>query len=444
MELDDSEAGGNSDTTVTLLFELVAENLGWASMALLENDVERASMVVESDRPFDQRCDRVIAAIKEQLGERTFDPDELEDLVATLQIIPELERSADLTVHIATRASQGLGRVIPPLSRGLIQSISDQAVAMWRTVGEAYAAHSRDARGRLEDADRELDELCASLASEGLADIERPKVAADLALVARFYERLGDHAVNLGRRIEVLSAPRRLDLSPTAFPAPRPDVPHQHSNPLRRTLSRLRRIRLVPTDNRFFDLFDASAANVQDCSHELIKVTSSFSDLDERFDRIKSFERRGDQLTRELLRLLDVSFITPFDREDIHALVEEIDDVVDAMFEAASLIQLVQVEADLPEVPRQAEILDRMTEEMVALISSLRSKVGTRYRLEQIEQLEHEGDTIHRQAIARLFSGDYSALEVLKWKDIVQALENAVNAVEDVSDVVESIVVKES
>ncbi|HEY1827436.1 MAG TPA: DUF47 family protein, partial [Acidimicrobiales bacterium] len=167
-------------------------------------------------------------------------------------------------------------------------------------------------------------------------------------------------------------------------------------------------------------------------------------DLDEHFDRIKDYERRGDQFTVDLLRLLDVSFVTPFDREDIHALVEEIDDVTDAMFAATSLIQLVQVNTALPEVPRQAEVLSTMAEEMVALIGCLRSKDGARYRLEQIEQLEHQGDAVYRQAIARLFSGEYEAIEILKWKDIVHAIEEAINAIEDVSDVVESMLVKDS
>jgi uncharacterized protein Yka (UPF0111/DUF47 family) len=114
------------------------------------------------------------------------------------------------------------------------------------------------------------------------------------------------------------------------------------------------------------------------------------------------------------------------------------------MFSAASLIQLVQVNTQLVEVPKQAEILGTMADEMVALLACMRTRSGARYRLEQIEQLEHHADAIYRQAIARLFSGEYEAIEILKWKDIVQAFEDAINAIEDVSDVVESILVKDS
>jgi hypothetical protein len=430
------------DAAVSVLFTLVAENLGWASVALLEEDFERANRVVEGDREFDQRCDALTALIKERLSARSFAPEELEDLIALLQIVPELERSADLVSHIARRAIRGTGSAMSPLSRGLIQSISDEAVSMWRVAAEAFTARSRDATSTLEVADIELDELCASLVTEGISETDDTKLAVDLALIARFYERLGDHSVNLVRRIESLSAPRRMSVPALGrLPARARD---QGRGPVHKIASLVGRLRLVPNDDRFFALFDQSAENVRDCSRELMKLTASFSDLDEHFDRIKDYERRGDQFTVDLLRLLDVSFVTPFDREDIHALVEEIDDVTDAMFAATSLIQLVQVNTALPEVPRQAEVLSTMAEEMVALIGCLRSKDGARYRLEQIEQLEHQGDAVYRQAIARLFSGEYEAIEILKWKDIVHAIEEAINAIEDVSDVVESMLVKDS
>jgi uncharacterized protein Yka (UPF0111/DUF47 family) len=146
----------------------------------------------------------------------------------------------------------------------------------------------------------------------------------------------------------------------------------------------------------------------------------------------------------DLLRRLDASFVTPFDREDIHALAEELDDVVDEMFAAASLLQLSDGEERPPELAELADVLVTMTEEMVALLDCLQTKNGARYRLERIEYLERQGDAIFQRGLARLFSGEYEALEVIKWKDTVQSLESAINAIEDVSDVVESILVKES
>jgi uncharacterized protein Yka (UPF0111/DUF47 family) len=107
-------------------------------------------------------------------------------------------------------------------------------------------------------------------------------------------------------------------------------------------------------------------------------------------------------------------------------------------------MQLVEVSEPLPELAELAEVLVTMTDEMVQLMECLRSRDGARHRLERIEHLERQGDVIFRRCMGRLFSGEYEALDVLKWKDIVQAVEDSLNAVEDVSDVVESILVKNS
>jgi predicted phosphate transport protein (TIGR00153 family) len=434
------------DDAVLVLFALVADGLGWATTALLDQDVERANQVIADDRGIDERCENLTALVKDRLaGGVALDPDELENLIAVLQIVPELERSADLAEHIAQRASRGLGGVVSPRGRGLIQQMSDVAVRMWRTAATAYRQRSRDASFQLTEADDELDELATGLVNEGVADGAEPQLAADLALVARFYERLGDHAVNLARRIDGMAAPRRLTvankiLSPRRLVA----APGQKSGRVRRILKALTRFRLVPTDDGFFELFESAAANARDCADELNKLTASLSDLDEHYDEIKGFERRGDEITRDLLRRLDASFITPYDREDIHALAEELDDVVDDMFSAASLLHLVRVDKPLAELAELGEVLVAMADEMVALIGCLRTGDGARARLERIEHLERQGDFVFRRGMGRLFSGDYEALEVIKWKDIVEAMERSLNAIEDVSDVVESILVKNS
>jgi hypothetical protein len=186
-----------------------------------------------------------------------------------------------------------------------------------------------------------------------------------------------------------------------------------------------------------------AADNARDCAVELSKLVAT-DNSEEHFEAIKGFERQGDQITIDLLRRLDASFVTPFDREDIHALAEELDDVVDDMFTAASLLQLAEHEQRLPELADLADVLVTMTDEMSALMESLQSGKGGRYRLERIEHLEREGDSIFQRGMVRLFSGEYAALEVIKWKDIVRALEDSINAIEDVSDVVESILVKNS
>jgi len=430
-----------------VLFALVSESVGWATTALLEQDVDRANQVIADDRGIDERCEQLTGLVKERLSETPLEPDELENLIAILQIVPELERSADLAEHIAQRTIHHLGGKISPRSRGLIQAMCDIAVQMWQLSGAAYRQRSRDASFRLGEADDQLDELATSLVSEGVADDAEPQVAVDLALIARFYERLGDHAVNLARRIDTMAAPRRLASARSLVRqrSRKDPLPGEKRGVFRRIVHGLSRFRLVPTDEGFFDLFRAAANNARDCAGEVSKLVASLSDLDDHFEEIKGFERRGDEITIDLLRRLDASFVTPYDREDIHALAEELDDVVDEMFTAASLLKLADVDRELPELAEQTDVLVVMTDEMVALMDCLQqSGKGGRYRLERIEHLERQGDDIFHRAMARLFSGEYEALEVIKWKDIVQAVEESLNAIEDVSDVVESILVKNS
>jgi len=434
------------DDAVLVIFTLVGESIGWATNALLDQDVERAAQVIADDKAIDERCEALIALIKERLAQAPADPVELENLVSVLQIVPELERSADLAEHIAQRAQRHLASAVSPKARGLIEQLSEKAIGMWRIAAQAYRRRSRDAAFELSATDDDLDELAAQLVSDAVLANLDPTAAAELALIARFYERLGDHAVNLARRIDAMAAPRRLSrlrqLTGTRSAAPA--EPNAKRGLVRRALSSLSRFRVVPTDDGFFDLFVAAAVNARDCADEVNKLIVSFSDLPDHFENIKSFERRGDELTVELLRRLDASFVTPYDREDIHALTEEIDDVVDDMFAAASLIELVGVKEPLPEVPELADILVTMTDELVELMRCLQRKEGARYHLERIEHLERHGDVLSRRCMATLFGGAYDALEVLKWKDIVQALEDSLNAIEDVSDVVESILVKNS
>ncbi len=436
------------DDAVMILFTLVTQSIGWATVALLDQDLDRAKAVIDGDQGIDDRCEELVGLVKERLSGTMLEAETLEYLVAVLQIVPELERSADLAEHIAQRSMEHLGGVISPRSRGLIQSMSDIAVNMWELAGTAYRQSSRDASFQLSDADDELDELASRLVVEGTREGSDPEVAVNLALIARFYERLGDHAVNLARRIDVMAAPRRLtrfallgskNTTSTTTPT------KEKRGGLRKVLHALSRFRVVPHDEAFFDLFRAAADNARTCAGALSKLVAGPDGVDdEALDEVKTCERRGDEITIDLLRRLDASFVTPYDREDIHALAEELDDVVDDMFSAASLLQLAGSDPRPPELAEIADVIVSMTDEMLALIGCLQSKDGARFRLERIEHLERQGDAIYQRGLARLFDGSYEPLEVIKLKDILQSLEGSCNAVEDVSDVVESILVKNS
>jgi predicted phosphate transport protein (TIGR00153 family) len=202
------------------------------------------------------------------------------------------------------------------------------------------------------------------------------------------------------------------------------------------------RFRLIPSDEGFFTLFNQSAMNAAECARRLRDIVADFSDVEVKHTLVADCETRGDELTGSILKRLDGTFVTPFDREDIHALAEELDDVVDDMLTVSHLLRLLSIESILPELKEQADLLVQMADQAVGLMGRLESMKGTGPFLQAIDQLEHEGDAVYRRTLARLFSGEYEALEVLKWKDIVQAMEAALNTVEDISNIVESIILK--
>src|SRR3954449_10507541 len=141
------------------------------------------------------------------------------------------------------------------------------------------------------------------------------------------------------------------------------------------------RFRLVPTDDRFFDLFNEAATNVAECAKQLRHLIQD-DNVAASNDGVVACERRGDELTQQILQRLDASFVTPFDREDIHALAEELDDVVDDMLAVAARMRLTVSGPAIPELRQQADLLVRMAEEMVALVERLATMRGVAPHLE--------------------------------------------------------------
>jgi len=212
------------------------------------------------------------------------------------------------------------------------------------------------------------------------------------------------------------------------------------------------RFRLFPRDDGFYPLFDDAAENVAECARRFRDLLDHYSDdaitepvtrdVEKLVNLINDCESRGDEITRTILLRLNKSFVTPFDREDIHALTEELDDVVDEMQAAADLLVLHRVIKPLPEVRDLADILVKAAEANVALIAKLPRLRDMESELEAIGRLESEGDRVYRRVVAHLFSGEFKAFNVLKWKDVVEAIEKAVNNIENISDIVEAIVLK--
>ncbi len=190
---------------VLKLFAQVREALARATFALLNGDMDLAEQVVDGDQEVDDLTAEVELMVWSQMDTEDLDRERVRQLVGVLLILPELERSADLAEHIAQRALTNIGSKMTPTERGIVQRMSEVAAEMWQTVGASYVEEDA-ASLDLEEEDEELDILHDRLTNE-IAKGDMPTtVAAQVTLISRFYERIGDHAVNLSRRLAVLQS----------------------------------------------------------------------------------------------------------------------------------------------------------------------------------------------------------------------------------------------
>jgi phosphate transport system protein len=193
--------------SVTVLFALVAEGLSGATDALLSGDMDAARKLAQQDLVIDRLYADVEAIVMRQLSLQGPAASDLRFLLSVMRILPELERSGDLTAHIASRAARGVGTELPPRVRLLVQRMGEVGVAMWREAADAFAQRDANASLRLREADDELDDLHSSITAELASHTMSTPVVMEMTLIARFYERLGDHAVNIADRVRFL-APR--------------------------------------------------------------------------------------------------------------------------------------------------------------------------------------------------------------------------------------------
>jgi phosphate transport system protein len=189
------------DRQVIQLFALVGELVAGATLALLTGDRPGARALAQRDAEVDERYLAVERLAWEQIDRGDVDRELLRYLVAVLHMLPEIERSGDLAEHIASRAARGIGLEMSARARGLVEQMGEVAVRMWRMAADAYGDRARDAAERLDRLDDEMDELTVTLTAEIVSGGMDLPVAVDVAMIGRFYERLGDHAVNLARRV---------------------------------------------------------------------------------------------------------------------------------------------------------------------------------------------------------------------------------------------------
>jgi phosphate transport system protein len=191
----------NIDRHVSRLFAMVSESLAAATDTFLAGDRETALAVKDRDVFIDELEQEVEQIVERVLLFQAPVASEFHHLIAVLRIVPELERSGDLAEHIASRAAKGLGTQLTPPVRGIIEQLGEKVVAMWRTAADAFADGDASVLSQLRAADDEVNALHAQLCA-ALVEANPPTdVAMEMALVARFYERLGDHAEHITARL---------------------------------------------------------------------------------------------------------------------------------------------------------------------------------------------------------------------------------------------------
>lgn len=204
-------------------------------------------------------------------------------------------------------------------------------------------------------------------------------------------------------------------------------------------------INLLPKDTVFFDLFESMSDKVVGAAKHLNQLAREFPKIDAALALIRSEEHEADNLAHQALERLDRTFITPFDREDIHALVGELDDIVDAVDALAKRVPLFHIKQMEPAFLRQTEVLMKATkalDEAVRRLRRSRKLSELQGMLIEIHHQESLGDDGHHDAMSDLFSGRMEALEVLKWKELYDYVENAIDGCEDVGNTLERIVLK--
>jgi predicted phosphate transport protein (TIGR00153 family) len=203
------------------------------------------------------------------------------------------------------------------------------------------------------------------------------------------------------------------------------------------------RISLVPQNREFFRLFTQASGNAVAIARLLVRLLDEFPGSDgDLLREIKELEHEGDRVTRQLVDLLNRTFVTPFDRDDIYQLASAIDDVCDHIDEAAGNIAGYGVTEIRPQAREQGQVILRSAQKLDEAVTCLEGFRDAGRQLHELRDLEDEGDRLNRDAVSELFSSNDDAMDVIRWKDIHEQLEEAVDACENAADVLEAILVK--
>jgi predicted phosphate transport protein (TIGR00153 family) len=198
----------------------------------------------------------------------------------------------------------------------------------------------------------------------------------------------------------------------------------------------------APADREFFELFEEAGSNTVRAADLLDQLLRNWPDNKELGRELLICEQEGDRITHDLIRKLNNTFVTPIDREDILVLASGIDDIVDFTEEVADYLALYKIEAPMEQAQRLSHVLLQCTRQIAEAIPRLRGFRDINQYVVEINRLENDGDRITREAIASLFDGGIDPMVVIRWKDIFERLEAAIDACERIAHILESVVIK--
>jgi hypothetical protein len=203
-------------------------------------------------------------------------------------------------------------------------------------------------------------------------------------------------------------------------------------------------LNILPKDEKYFERFTELAVRIHEAARIHARFFEGESPVATVADQVKRLEHECDEISHEILRGIDRTFITPIDREDIHQLAVRLDDVIDLIDGTVRRLALFKIEKPTPLSQTLSKLIVSTTGELVEAVSQLRKQKGVMERCIRIKQLENEADVVYHGAIASLFTGDLPAIEVIKWKDVYDNMERSVDSCVVVAHVLESVVLKHS
>jgi phosphate transport system protein len=416
---------------------MIAESIS----ALVERDAGLIQAVYEHEEKADLLCVEIDDRAFKLLALHQPVASDMRFLAAGIKINADLERIADLAVNIANVTGDIIAQ---PLLKPLIDipRMAGRVQEMVRQSLEAFVARNADLAVNIIEADEEVDRLRDQIFRELLTymmgDQSTIPRALDLLLVSRHLERIGDHATNIAE--DVVFMVRGEDIRERGDKEIRKGLRERGEGQGARAWPSLPAGQRGATEREFMDLVRAAAGNAAAAARALQEMLGGSGDLRAGWKRVEELEHKGDELTHDMHRRLNRTFVTPISRPNLQALISGLDNVVDTIEAAAARMVMYGVQKPTEQAARMADLIVAATDHMAAALQGLPALEGVEGACMEINRLENAADDLFRGAVAGLFAGDHPPVEdILKWKEIYETLEAVTDRCEDVANVIEAI-----